>query len=39
VEKSISTRIGHVGETLVDYLTKKKLVTIADINEEKNEVK
>ena len=32
--------IGHVGETLVDYLTKEgALVTIADINEEKlNEV-
>ena len=32
--------IGHVGETLVDYLTKEgAIVTIADINEEKlNEV-
>jgi leucine dehydrogenase len=28
--------IGHVGETLVDYLTKEgAIVTIADINEEK----
>jgi leucine dehydrogenase len=27
--------IGHVGETLVDYLTKEgAIVTIADINEE-----
>ena len=39
-KKVLVQGIGHVGETLVDYLTKEgALVTIADINEEKlNEV-
>ncbi|OAB27307.1 leucine dehydrogenase [Flavobacterium fryxellicola] len=39
-KKILVQGIGHVGETLVDYLTKEgALVTIADINEEKlNEV-
>jgi leucine dehydrogenase len=35
-KKVLVQGIGHVGETLVDYLTKEgALVTIADINEEK----
>ena len=39
-KKVLVQGIGHVGETLVDYLTKEgAIVTIADINEEKlNEV-
>ena len=39
-KKVLVQGIGHVGETLVDYLTKEgAVVTIADINEEKlNEV-
>ena len=35
-KKVLVQGIGHVGETLVDYLTKEgAIVTIADINEEK----
>jgi len=35
-KKILVQGIGHVGETLVDYLTKEgAIVTIADINEEK----
>jgi leucine dehydrogenase len=34
-KKVLVQGIGHVGETLVDYLTKEgAIVTIADINEE-----